>query len=254
MLPIYVPSLNRERLMEKRRGTLWSMPTDVLKQTTLVLHSDEQAKQYENQIPKEVTILVSGLPYGVTRTRYFIGDTAKARGQDLFIMIDDDLNFYERINGAEKKMRAETYSKMLADIEEKLNSRYSLVGVSDRHDNFGHPRDYEENTFQAGVLAFRTEDFLNIRRDDVPILEDMYLTIALLQKGKPNIRLYWCMQGHCSGSNFGGCFEYRTSEMRIQANEMLAKMCPEAVKLRGEHNEKTITYWKKLYKMGTGLV
>jgi hypothetical protein len=256
---IYIPSLNRQDMMARRQGTVWTIPPTLRNRITLVLHSEEQRQLYAPHIPSNVEVIVSNLSTGLTETRYFIADLAERRKEELFVQIDDDLTFYERTEGTRlEKMQPETYGRMFSEIEEKLRNGYSMAGVSDRLSNHSNPAPYRENTFHMCVLAFRTDDFQSLERHNLPALfvrEDMHLVLQLLERGKPNIRLYWCAQGDdikervAPEKGLGGCMDYRTREIIIESNKILHRLHPQFVTLL-EDGFKTRTSWKKAYEYG----
>lgn len=247
---IYVPSWNRYKMMEQKKGTIWNFPPELHHKFTLILHTQEQRELYKPFVPDNVEMIVSGLPLGLTQTRYWLAEFAYHSEEDTFATFDDDRHFYERYEGIKlREMQPPTYAKMLLDIESKLQDGYSLVGLSDRAGNNTTPSSYRVNTFIAGTLAFRTEDFLSIKHVDIPLRQDMHFTLDLLTKGKPNIRLYWCASGACSTKEQGGCFDYRTRELTIKTNKMLAEMYPGIVTVL-PGGEKTRTSWRKAYEYG----
>lgn len=267
---IYVPSRARYQSHTLGRGTLKYVPKDQRASLVYVVPGDEVEK-YERSFRTlgwKIRVLgVSSEYKGIAWTRYWIGQHAAGQGSQSFLMLDDDLKFYRRVNDAEAKLVYQDFEgggndwdHMLSDITEWLE-RCAVVGISPREGNnrLGAGGRYapslaQLNTRLLRAFAFRTDVFLGVQHGRVEVMEDFDVFLQIMRQGHDIVNLGYWSQDQAQTSAPGGCSVYRTHEVHEASAVKLAKMHEGFVKLRqkankgggafGTRTEVTIS-WKK---------
>lgn len=256
---LYIPSRSR-----------WGGEILTLRHTrdaTLVV-PQEQYEQYRRSLYNkgmEEVLLVGCDSPNIGAKREWIGRLAAERGEDKFCMMDDDIyEFFWRKNTEVTNLvypqsKREYWTEMMAWLERALDA-HAHAAVSAREGNhFSGPGDVtslaETNTRTLRVLAYRTEDFLSVEHQRVPVMEDMDVNLQLLRSGRSNVNSFWYSQGQRGTGAKGGCSDYRTEEVQDAAARRLAELHPGLVRLRTKKNvsgglrertEVTVA-WKKAF-------
>src|SRR4051794_40701799 len=169
---------------------------------------------------------------GIGPTRQFILENSPTRG---VIMLDDDMYFSKRshptVGGTLERIT--NLDPLFTWISEQMHAGFIHGGISARQGNqnidFAHTdciRVDNAHFFDAEVYRF-----LGLRFDTLPVMEDFYITLKLLEMGYPNRVSYeYCWSQRGSGAK-GGCSLYRTAAVQAQAAELLNSIFPSYVKI-----------------------
>lgn len=234
MLPIYIPSLDRHRLLCSPMGTLGNIPRQYHKNVRVVVHTKQQAALYRTVCPEAVQILVNNV-VGLTASKRKIGLLAAKAGEPRFAIFDDDLRFQYRADPNDWHLtKLETpaqFKAMMTMLEECLTKHgCATAGISAREGNNRIPGDYLDNTRLMRAVAFVTEEFNQLTLD-TRCMQDFDATLQLLRKGLPNRAIYRYTQDQQETSAPGGCATYRTPAVHAQAAEHLKSKHPDFVTL-----------------------
>lgn len=267
---IAIPTRGRVSLVGSG-GTLSLIPQSLVEETVLFVHSDEYA-EYAGAVaslPEERQVTVVPLKYDkIADKRLQIGQWAmETSDDDKFVMLDDDIDFLVRRSDDDWRLRAAEEPEVLDmfGMMERLLDQYALVGVSAREGNnrygVGMPSELVfENTRIMRITAYRTEDFLSVEHDRVPVMEDFDVNLQLLRRGRPNALMAYWANGQRMTNAPGGCSIWRTLELHNAAAERLAELHPGLVTTRQKHNKtdaeglgtrtEVTVQWKKAYGHG----
>jgi len=188
---------------------------------------------------------------GINNVREFIMDHAIEHGHQKIIMLDDDLIFGKRISSHGPNLRKTTEDDMpeLFKRMYRLLNEYKHVGLSPRQMNDKHyPHVLKHGMRINAVHGLRPIDIskLNIRYDDVELMEDYYMTLSLFAKGQPNaVIVDWTWDQRGGSGQKGGCSNYRTPELQEKASNKLAELFPDFVKVV---EKETKTGWEGMKK------
>jgi hypothetical protein len=264
---IYVPSMGRAKYLFQKTMTIKFIPN-----FTFVVPPDE-VDAYVAAVRHLNAHTVIGCPAkGIAATRLWIGEYARKKKQDKFLMIDDDLNFAVRKSVDAYNLRPSTSTdieEMLEWTEDMLNE-YAHVSVSPRAVNAGVPALksgnvetlWQENKRTLRYLAYRTKDFLSVKHGRVPVMEDFDVNLQLLRTGRKNLLSYWWAQDQRETGSPGGCATYRTHALHEEAAHKLAELHAPFVTLREKENKsqtvkaaeafrkrtEVTIYWEKAYQ------
>ena len=87
---------------------------------------------------------------------------------------------------------------------------------------------------------------LDIKYNDVELMEDYYMTLSLFARGKPNaVIVDWTWDQRGGSGQKGGCSNYRTPELQEKASYELATKFPDFVKVV---EKETKTGWEGMKK------
>lgn len=211
------------------------------------------------------------LPERITRiapTRQFIAEHCKIFGIKKFVMMDDDLTFYNRrhqdsqdenewwrLSGADP---GEVYD-MIYTMFEDLDT-YAHVGISGREGNKWCREAWTENTRYMRVAGYQTDAYLSCELNRIDCMEDFDVELQLLEKGYP-CKVYYCWaQGQGKSNEEGGCSVWRTNEVHNNAAQLLLELHPDSVSLRQKFNVSDPTdfgrrlevtvQWKQAFRLG----
>ena len=258
MIPVYIPSRSRHSKQQIEDGPMAQIPLGW--PVTYVVSEEEQSEYRRLNCG-----VVSPPPAvsGIAATRRWIGEEARRRGEDRFIMLDDDIKFLIRKSPEVWNLREATVSEtetMLRVVWDLLD-RYGHVGISARegqaHMGLGDVTDVSENTRTLRALAYRTEDFLSVEHGRVDVMEDFDVNLQLLRRGIPNANTIYFAQGQRMTNAPGGCSTYRDHEVHERSAHRLAELHEPFVRTRqkknktdrdgfGTRTEVTI-YWKRAF-------
>ena len=206
---IYITTLGRLR----DQKTLMNLPPALRLSVVLVVQDHEyraHADRYGSLVRE-----VRALPPEV-RT---LGPTRRAVhgwAEDRKIcMLDDDLDFYVRVNPADWHLTTpdeDTLEGMFQEVAQKLDD-YAHVGVSGREGNNRVPHYGVVNTRYMRLLSYRTDapfhpaDVVHGRIDG---MSDFDVNLQMLRRGRASYVFYRYAQGQSGTQTPGGCALNRT--------------------------------------------
>lgn len=223
---IYIPSRGRW----KNQTTIEALPPELHSRTTLVVPRDEQGN-YRSHVPSEVTVKAPPILPGIGPCRHWCCQQEPAK----VLMLDDDLVFATRRFDDPTKFKDATHQEIIKLVDSVfywLNT-HAHVGVSTREGGNRDTKDWAFNTRLLRMLAYRTDVLRkeNIRFDDIPVMEDFHVTLSLLTKGYPNVKLNHMVHNQNGSGLEGGCSTYRDKDMQARAAHSLHTAFPDFVKV-----------------------
>lgn len=263
-MKIYIPSYRRYNAVQS--GTLKWIPKGLLKDTVFVVR-EEEVEWYEKFLRHErqhgLGLLKLRDARGISDTRQMIGMAAESMGENGFITMDDDLSLMVRKGDDDwhlKPCAPEDVIGMKQHME-LLLTQYAQVAISLRQGNnhvgVGPSPLIHENGRAIRVCAFRTKEFNDCIHNRVEVMEDIDVTLQLLDKGYKNAILYYWANDQKATNAPGGCSTWRTHEVHEAAARKMAELWPGICTLRDKENKtggefgsrKEITVqWKKAYR------
>lgn len=229
MIPIYIPTFRR-----------------VHRQVTAQVLQKTGWPIYLVTVPDETAVL-SGMGYNVLETPATgIGDTRQwilDQHEPLiegpkFLMMDDDLRFYERRVDDPTKFTQITddpdrLQTMLEDLE-SLMEEYPLVCLANRSGANRETSMIRLNTRMHDMFGIDKDvvDRHNFRINRMRFMEDFDFTLQFLTAGYDTAVLNTYCKGDYGSNAPGGCSVYRDLEGQAEAAEALAEMWPDFVKTR----------------------
>lgn len=194
---------------------------------------------------------------GIGPTRQWIIDNAT---DDKILMLDDDLVFATRREDEPTKFRPST-SEEIAGLFARIDGlldRFAHVGVSTREGGNRDVSDLVTNTRLLRILAYRVDVLRseNVRFDRLELMEDFDVTLQLLRRGYPNIRINNIVHNQRSSNAPGGCSTYRTLEKQSQAATGLKGLHPQFVSVvtkktktawNGQERQDVVIGWKRAF-------
>lgn len=222
---IYIPTLGR--IFQE---TYASLPKELQQQVRFVIPWEDKILTGNN-----VLRTPPGLS-GIAATRQWIIDRSNFGRPGLPVkvcMLDDDLVFATRREDDPTKFRNSTATEILQlfkDIDSYLDN-FAHVGVATREGGNRDTNATASNTRLLRILAYRADVLRDndVRFDRVELMEDFDVTLQLLRKGYPNLKLNWIVHNQRSSNAPGGCSTYRTLETQREAAIKLATLHPEFV-------------------------
>ena len=242
-MKIYIPTRGRTATQ-----TTWRSIGEWARQRACLVCPESEVKYHLNYNRK---VLSRGDVTGINNVREFIMDHAIENKHEKIIMLDDDLIFGKRISNHGPSLRKTTEDDMQSLFQrmELLLNEYWHVGVSPRQMNDKHyPNVLKHGMRINAVHGLRPLDIgkLDIRYNDVELMEDYYMTLSLFARGKPNaVIVDWTWDQRGGSGQSGGCSNYRTPELQEKASYELATKFPEFVKVV---EKETKTGWKGMKK------
>jgi hypothetical protein len=177
--------------------------------------------------------------YGIRDTRNWILDFhQKVYSEDpKIVMLDDDIELYIRHENGKQFYKADSaaWPRFIAELDKMLDV-YAHGGVVEKYMSQQQPRNFRENGRYTHVLAYNLNLFPAASELPAPLKmeaevgEEQDLNIALLLHGKPSFQLTewaWYDKQYAPG----GCTEWRTDEVEIEAGKFLEKKYPGIVTL-----------------------
>lgn len=218
MIKIFIPTYKRDEVK-----TLEEFPKEILKNTFIVVQYSDR-----DRLPnlKYVTKLV--LPKKIKTiapTREWIGHYCLKNKYSKFVMIDDDLKFFRRIENSTKlrQMKKSDFKDMFTFLEKSLD-KYFHAGISAREGNNHIEEQLSFSTRMMRVTAYRTKMYCKLKHCRLPVMEDFDVTLQLLKKGFENIVSFEFANNQRGSGATGGCSEFRTLELQKQCAVKLAKL------------------------------
>lgn len=207
-----------------------------------------------------------GLPKAITTistTRQWVLENVGNGGQSL-IMVDDDLAFYKRRDDDRTKLRDITPTELSAAFWHMHSclGQYGHVGFAAREGANRNTDHHALNTRIMRVLGYHrpTLKRLNLRFDDVELMEDFHVALSLLEAGVPNLVLNDYAHNQDGSNVAGGCSVFRTLERHGAAAQKLADLHPNFVTVvekttkgawGGGTRKDVMIQWKKAYASGS---
>lgn len=224
-LTVYIPTRGRISLEHitlnemKRYSTL----------KPIVVCPPSEANHYKNYASSEVLECPVN---GIGPTRQFILENAKTQG---VVMLDDDMYFSYRPQPAEPRPleRIVTLDPMFQWISDQLDTGYVHGGISARQGNQNVLYPWTDCIRVNNSHFFDAEAYrkTGLKFDALPVMEDFYISLKLMQMGYPNrVAYHFCWSQRGSGAK-GGCSLYRTAEVQALAAEALSDFFPDYVKV-----------------------
>lgn len=247
-MEIYILSKGRAG----KQITWRSLPKSVQARTKIAVYPEE-LRSYAAY----PTIPVDIEERGVGHKRQFLVDNCRSRR---ILMMDDDLVFAHRNPSDPTRFVPATdrdIEEMVLDIDGTLDI-YPHVGVAPREGGNRNTETYLLCTRMMRVLAYDVTVLreLNIRFDQMQLMEDFDVTLHLLRRGKENCLLNYMVQNQAGSNASGGVSTYRTLERQEAAAQELARRHPRYVQVvkkvtkaawgGGERTDVRVS-WKKAY-------
>lgn len=263
---VYIPSFKRAHLIFAMGTAVYRMAAENIPVTVVVRDTElhDYQKYMTNACINNIELIgVEKEHYPIALKRGRIGEIAQSRGEHTFLMMDDDLTFYQRKSEEVYNLvDIESFVPMIEKIKLLLGA-YVHVGVSMREGQNRHPIDgvdgFVLNTRICRVHAFRTAAFNLVEHGRVQFMEDFDVALQLLRKGYDNCTITHYAQGQKATQTEGGCSEMRTHANHEASAIGLHNLHPQFVKLRDKKNKgggefgtrKEVTiYWKKARASG----
>lgn len=197
---------------------------------------------------------------GIGPTRQWIIDYAADRGVKKVAMLDDDLVFATRRQDEPTKFQPSSPGEICAlfrGISAYLDL-YAHVGVATREGGNRDTSDSVCNTRLLRILAYRVDVLRReeIRFDRLELMEDFDVTLQLLRRGYPNLKINWIVHNQRSSNAPGGCSTYRTLEKQSANARGLAALHEDFVTTvqkktktawNGKERTDVIIQWKRAF-------
>ena len=194
---------------------------------------------------------------GIGPTRQWIIDNAQS---DKVVMLDDDLVFATRREDEPSKFRPAheaEISTLFSSISDYLD-KFAHVGVSTREGGSKGIQASSSYLHSSRILAYRVDVLRReaIRFDRLQFMEDFDVTLQLLERGYPNLKVNWMVHNQRSSNAPGGCSTYRTLEGQSEAAQGLARLHPDFVNVvtkktktawNGQERQDVVIHWKRAF-------
>jgi hypothetical protein len=224
---IYINSANRaDNVLTIRQFPIaW-------KKFTHIVVPGIQAASYEHH-GWPVLALPKTVPSFLSPQRQWVMGNAK---HDFVWLMDDDLSFDCRYDGIKlRKSNNEEMNLMLSDVL-KLMEKYPLVGISGRYGNNHVPERLKENCkvtrcYCVNKSVFLKEKF-NLAPFDAFVMEDLAISLAVLEAGYPSCVLHDYAQGDKARNTPGGCSVYRTLDVQEKSAKCMVATHPGIVQIQ----------------------
>jgi hypothetical protein len=247
---LYIPSHARATPENVRMGPFPRIPRELRIHTHFVVPhgqmEDYDAVLRGMNFPTFSVVETPPHVRGIGPTRHWIGLDALSRGDNKFVMMDDDIDFLVRKSPEDWRLTGQTEEdtlQMFNEMEHWLD-QYASVGISSREGNnragVGRPRDPNMVAVATRVMRMfgcRTRDWLEMEHGRVEVMEDFDLQLQLLRAGRGNCCLFYYANGQKMTSMAGGCSTYRTHELHEASAVRLAELHPGLVRLREKANK-----------------
>lgn len=238
MIPILIPSRGRPDLK-----TLEQFTGQMMLNTTIFIDEadeDDYMRKRHPGLPLESLVVTNDKE--IADKRKTMAMWAKARGHDRFVMMDDDLVFFQHKSEDDYHLvrcKPGDMDVMIQAIDIALED-YAHVSISSREGNnrFGVGPDplLIENVRPQRVLAYRTEEYLRMEHCRVRCMEDFDIALQLLRAGYDIATLAYWAQNQRQTQAPGGCSLWRTREVHDEAARTLKTLHPDFVSLRQKVN------------------
>lgn len=219
---IYIPSRGRAHLVR----TWKNLPPD---HGAVMVVPPAETKDY-----RDAGFMVLPCPAkGIGPTRQWIVDQHDLREGKQILMLDDDLEFFERRDDDPTKVaKASTLSlkRMLKRVQ-AISKVTAHGGIATRE---GCNRNVDTVIPDTRCLRALFYDVAAMRKhsvrfDRVPVMEDFDVALQLLRLGYHSATVNQWVQDQPGSNTAGGCSLYRTAEVQAKGARGLAKLHPDFV-------------------------
>lgn len=255
-----------------RQKTLSRLPPELQRQVIIVTSTAEDAAAIRRNYKHENIIVARGTSC-IADKRHWIMKNIKAR---FIFMMDDDLRFDNRCALAERRwstldggswitrkpetrlMHTSTPQQLLRAFKaiEQYSHRYGAIGMGHRWNHHTIPGDWELRHRMIHAFGVERSTYLRLGLDfgEVPIREDMHVTLRLLENGVENA-VYFdtvCDPGDYNAS--GGAHDERSLEQSNAEAYHLARLHPGLVQVvdrkykQSLQRKEVIIAWAKAFR------
>lgn len=206
----------------------------------------EQGKKYRDRNPGwNIFVFPKSVPCYLSSQRQYL--LSNSKNKYVFLM-DDDLSFQFRENGKLRNCTPNDMERMLSSVL-KHHSDFPIVGISSRFGNNRVLEDFVDNTRVSRCYSVDTDIFKSLNITIAPfepfIMQDFYLVLQFLTRGKTNRVLYNFSQGDGGSNTEGGVSKYRNPELMKKVADFLHEKYPHFVVVK---EKKTKGSWKNFPK------
>ncbi|MEM4270639.1 MAG: hypothetical protein QXO70_00930 [Candidatus Pacearchaeota archaeon] len=248
---ICVPSRNRVRLIQEKRG-IWKYldpRTTTYNLKVFVLEKDKE--MYSHYIPIGNLISVPDIYYISDKRQAMLEYAIENEITHLFI-IDDDIVLYHRDETLPSKYccrfeevkRLNSFNRMIQELKSICNETFPIVGVPLKQGSQSKNSEFEINAPIIRVVCYYVpilkRENIKINGLGVPFMSDRYTQLCLLKKGYKSLTHNGFAIDDYGTGKPGGCQETRTPELQSLSAKALANAFPESVTLKVKKGE---GYW-----------
>ncbi len=269
MIPIYIPTLGRDRLI-----TMEGLDPAIHPYITLVTNK-AQAPRLRARWPQTTVVTCpyqaepgekpDGVTKGISPVRQWVADKAWEMLQRSILMLDDDLTFYRRISIHDWHLRPATpadITYLFGLMRENLQNS-AIVGVSARQGNNRREGSIQHcqrmwAVWAVDLAAMRCH---GLKFTAVPTMQDFWVQMGFLTRGYRTAMICDYAHNQPASNAKGGCSLFRTPETQRVSIAALEKAYPGFIKSRlaktkdgwfgtGDPRADVTFYGKKAYEFG----
>jgi hypothetical protein len=270
MIPIYIPTLGRDRLI-----TMEGLSPALHPYITIVTNKAQAATLHRQYSGAAVVICPhqaepgekpDGITKGISPVRQWITDYCwEKAGHSQCIMLDDDLTFYIRISEDDWHLRLATHGEvgeLFVEMQDQLISN-AMVGVSARQGNNRRTETIQHCQRMWAVWSIDIEVMrrLKLKFTAVPTMQDFWMQMGFLTNGHRTAMICDYAHNQPASNAKGGCSLFRTPETQRVSIAALEKAYPGFIKSRlaktkdgwfgtGDPRADVTFYGKKAYEFG----
>lgn len=242
--------------------TLRNLSPNLRKKTMLVV----QEHEYEAHLSKYGSqVRVMCLHPEINNlgpTRRFMHEYAQTHNLGSYILLDDDLDFYVRLDPDDWHLTTPDHKNMdriFAEVQQKLDEGYMHVGVSGREGNNRIAEYGVETTRYMRLLGYRTDTPAGVEFGRIDGMSDFDVNVQLLRAGCASYVFFRYAQGQSGTQTPGGCELTRTHETHEREVDFMVAQHAPHVKKRMKKNKgggafgtrpEVTIYWKKALAEG----
>lgn len=244
-LGIYITSANRANKLI----TLQSLPARWRTNTFIVVKGEERDNYITALKGTGVRLLTA--PHDIKLMSPKRQWAIEQSPQPYFMMLDDDLTFYKRVDGKITQLTPDEVGVMLDMLLADLESGIPFVGISSRAGNNHVLEDYTECTRVSRCWAFKKSTYMDLGINIAPfpdyVIDDFHTILSFLEAGYKN-RVYFNYTQADKGSNTeGGCSTYRNNDVQTRSAQWLFQQHPRFVKVVRKETKQS---WQGMDKRG----
>ena len=172
--------------------------------------------------------------FGVPKVRNYILEQEFAKGADVVVIVDDDLDYIARFEKEEgtnygyKNVKVETdeflvFIEKYSTLAKDLGACFWGVNCNPDAQSYRHMCPFSTISYIGGPFQVFLKGNECIYDENIPLKEDYDMTIQQLNKHRvvfrANMYHYFCKQSE----NIGGCAQIRNREKEKRDNEALLK-------------------------------
>lgn len=269
MIPIYLPTLGRDRLI-----TMEGLSPALHRYITIVTNK-AQVRRLSAQYPRcsvmacpyqaEPGEKPDGITKGISPVRQWIADYAWGKNQSSVLMVDDDLTFYRRISKDDWHLRPATpdevtdlFTAMFLQLKTD-----TVVGVSARQGNNRRTENVQfcQRMWAVWALELGRMKACGLKFTAVPTMQDFWMQMGFLTRGYRTAMICDFAHNQPASNAKGGCSLFRTPETQRVSIAKLEAAYPGFIKSRlaktkdgwfgtGDPRADVTFYGKKAYDFG----